>query len=445
MSDYIANYEEAVELFYRIPRFNPKHKLQNIETVLKRMGQPDRQMKIIHIAGTNGKGSTSAYLAGLLQRSGLKTGLFTSPHLIDIRERFQINGVCVSKQLFLEAVRAVCTLMDTLHQENMDYEPCFFDMLFFVGMYIFRQENVDILVLETGLGGRLDATNAVTEKSLTLITHIGLDHTEFLGTTLEEIAYEKAGIMRPNVPCIVAPKNEAVSNVFIKKAQELGSPCRILQEKDYACQGVYEKSVAFSYFSSYYETVPVRLHTTALYQADNVCLALAGFEELISLGVIKKEQMPIERLVQALYEITWAGRMEEVSEHVFLDGAHNIDGIEMFLKSVSMDECHTQRTIVFSAVNDKDYVQMLEKIVQSDLFSKIVVTQLKTQRGVPAERLYEEICRQIRLTGKHIESRMVSDSLDLTEEIIHRRDRKEYVYIVGSLYLVGQMKQLLVC
>lgn len=443
MSNYIANYEEAVELFYRIPRFNPKHKLQNIEIVLKRMDQPDRQMKIIHIAGTNGKGSTSAYLAGLLQRCGLKTGLFISPHLVDIRERFQINGIYASKEMFLEAVRAVCALIETLKQENMDYEPCFFDMLFFVGMYIFQKENVDILVLETGLGGSMDATNAVSEKILTLITHIGLDHTEYLGTTLEEIAYEKAGIMRPNVPCVVAPKNEDVSAVFIKKAQELDCSCRILQEKDYTCQGVYEKSVAFSYVSSYYGTVPVKLHTPALYQADNVCLALAGFEALLSLGVISKEQMPKERLIQALYGINWAGRMEEVSEHVFLDGAHNTDGMDMLLKSVAADDCHAKRTIVFSAVSDKDYEQMIRSILQSDLFSEMVVTQLQTQRGVPAAVLYEEVCRQIGLTGKQIEHRMVSDSLDIVKKVINKRDKNEYVYIAGSLYLVGQMKQLL--
>lgn len=443
MSDHITNYEEAVELFYRIPRFNKNHKLQSIERVLTRMGQPDRQMKIVHIAGTNGKGSTSAYLAGLLEKSGCKTGLFTSPHLVDIRERFVIDGKMVSKELFTEAVGAVYSLLETLKREGETYEPCFFDMLFFVGMYIFAKERVEIVVLETGLGGRLDATNAVQQKDLTLITHIALDHTEYLGTTLQEIALEKAGIMRPNIPCIVAPKNDMVRDIFLKKAEELGSKCRVLGERDYACQGVYEKSVAFSYFSSYYGTVPVRLHTPALYQADNVCLALAGFEMLIELGIVRKEQMSVEQLKQTLWETSWAGRMEEVCGNVFLDGAHNTDGMHMFLESVREDDCIGNRTVIFSAVSDKDYKQMLADVIESGLFSKIIVTQLATERGVDVMRLYEEADRKIKNSMAKMECCFMPEISEAVLEVIEKRTSKEYVYIVGSLYLVGQMKQLL--
>ncbi len=446
MSGYIKNYEEAAELFCRIPRFNPEHSLQNIKSFLTRMGQPDRQMKIVHIAGTNGKGSTSAYLAGLLEQADLKVGLFTSPHLVDIRERFRINGQMISKELFTESVQYIQNLLEnevqTGSEDQKVYRPCFFDMIFFVGMYAFWKEQVDILVMETGLGGRLDATNAVMAKDLTLITHIALDHTEYLGDTLELVAEEKAGIMQAGVPCIVALGNDGVSQIFLKKAALLGCPCRILGEADYACQGVYEKSVAFSYFSRYYGIVPIKLNTQALYQVDNVSLALAGFEELIAGGILSVSDVSAEQLQQSLWKTQWAGRMEEVAEGVFLDGAHNTDGIEAFIKSVQADECRGQRMAVFSAVSDKDYPKMLSDILESGLFSKVIVTQITGERGISAEVLYQEVCRQKELHKRHISCYKNPDVFTAIRLVFTNRKHYDYIYIVGSLYLVGQVKKL---
>ncbi len=438
MQDYVTNYEEAVELLYRIPRFNSNHSLEKIRHFLTRMGQPDRQMKIVHIAGTNGKGSTSAYLAGLLEQAGLKVGLFTSPHLVDVRERFRINGTMISKELFTEAVQAVLTLLASVDTSH-DYQPCYFDMMFFIGMYAFRKAQVDILILETGLGGRLDATNAVSEKALTLITHIALDHTEYLGDTLEAIAAEKAGIMRAKVPCIVAAHNDEVAHIFLKKATELGSECRILGEEHCACQRVYEKSVAFSYFSSYYGTVQIILNTSALYQVDNVSLALAGLEQLISSGIVSKDALSAEKLQDTLFRTKWAGRMEEVRAGVFLDGAHNVDGIKAFLQSVRQDGCKGERILVFSAVADKDYKKMLWEIVQSGLFSQLITTQIAGERGVATENLsrtVSQLSKQRTCTG-------ISDISASLQYAFTKRQQFDYIYIVGSLYLVGQAKKLL--
>ena len=443
MSKYITDYEEAVELIYRIPRFNENHSLENIKKFLTRMGQPDRQMKIVHIAGTNGKGSVSAYLAGLLQCSGLKVGLFTSPHLVDVRERFQVNGKIISKEMFTEAVRHIQGMIETAKEEGEEYTLCYFDMMFFLGMYVFAKEQVDILILETGLGGRLDATNAVTHKILTLITHIGLDHTEYLGNTIEAIAAEKAGIMYPGVPCVVAPKNEKAAHVFEQRAAELGCECRILGNENYACQGVYEKFVAFSYFSSYYGIIPVKLNTSALYQAENVCLALAGFEVLIKQGIVCEKAYSVETILKALWGTSWAGRMEEVQEGVILDGAHNIDGLESFLESVTGDMCEGRRIMIFSAVSDKDYGQMLEKVFQSRLFFCVIVTQIAGERGVRAERLFEEACRQMEKQDQESECECVPDILDAVSLAFTKRKHSDYIYIVGSLYLVGQIKQVL--
>lgn len=451
MQDYVANYEEAVEYLYRIPRFNSNHSLQKIAKFLTQMGQPDRQMKIVHIAGTNGKGSTSAYLAGLLECAGLKVGLFTSPHLVDVRERFRVNGSMISGELFVEAVQFVQKLLNSTKD---DYQPCYFDMMFFIGMYAFQKEKVDILVLETGLGGRLDATNTVADKVLTMITHIALDHTEYLGNTPEAIAEEKAGIMKGKVPCIVAAHNEEVAHVFLKKATELESACRILDKEVCCCQRVYEKSVAFSYFSSYYGTIPITLNTQALYQIDNVCLALAGFENLIKQGVLKKEDVSTEKLQKALYETTWAGRMEETLPNVFLDGAHNVDGIRAFLDSVKEDDCKGRRTLIFSAVSDKEYGKMLQMILETGLFKEVLVTEVFGERGVPAEKLLASA----RILGKELQKGQqeenelpqngtICNNIPNFQEAIctalTKQQHFDYIYIVGSLYLVGQVKKLL--
>ncbi len=434
MQDYVTNYEEAVELLYRIPRFTSNHSLENIKSFLTRMGQPDRQMKIVHIAGTNGKGSTSAYLAGLLEKAGLKVGLFTSPHLVDIRERFRINGQMISRELLLEAVKYIGVLV-----KDSQYRPCFFDMMFFIGMYAFWKEQVDILVLETGLGGRLDATNAVSHKALTMITHIALDHTEYLGDTEEAIAEEKAGIMKGRVPCVVAAHNDRTVPVFLKIATELEAPCRILGKEDYTCHRVYEKAVDFSYFSRYYGTIPVALNTSALYQADNAALALAGLEALIEEGIVARKWLTAEDIREALFATVWEGRMEEICEGVFLDGAHNVDGMHAFLQSVKADACRGKRICIFSALADKALQEMAATIRDSGLFTSIIVTQLQDKRGADASVL-------VSYFKDHTFGHEIYLSIDNEEAIklaFNQKREEDYIYVVGSLYLVRRMKELL--
>ncbi len=435
MQNHITNYEEAVEILCRIPRFHSNHSLSNIKRFLSVMGSPDKRMNIVHIAGTNGKGSTSAYLAALLKAAGLKVGLFTSPHLVDLRERFQIDGKMIDRELFVEAVQSVYSLQ----KEMSEYTPCFFDMMFFIGMYVFSKKEVDILILETGLGGRLDATNAVSQKQLTLITHIAMDHTEWLGSTLEEIATEKAGIMLPSVPCIVGLRNEKAAHVFLKKAEELGSPCRILEKEVYRCRGVCEKSVAFSYFSRYYEIVDITLPTLARYQVENASLALSGLERLIEGGVVDCRSLSAESIQKALSQTVWQGRMEEVKQGVFLDGAHNLDGIEAFLKSVSDIPCDGKRHLIFSAVSDKDYSKMLQYIADTRLFDEIIVTQLQGERAVEAKALYQSLLSAYPME----QAKCIPDLEDALQYTVTKRQSTDVVFIVGSLYLVGQVKILL--
>lgn len=462
MIDHISSYEDAVDYIYRIPRFNPKNTFQDIRHFLTCMGQPDRSMKIVHIAGTNGKGSTAFYMANLLQRAGIKTGLFTSPHLVDMRERIRINGGLVSQTLFLEAVNAVLFL----RKEKMpDYEPCFFDMLFFICMYIFKKERVDIAVLETGLGGRLDATNAVSHKELALITRIGLDHTEYLGNTLTEIAYEKAGIIRKGAPVLVGAHNAQVRSVFVEEAARKGAVCQILADPLYQRTGNRKKSVAFSFYSKYYGTIPLQLHTQAVYQTDNISLALAGLDALIGQGLVPVQALDAKGIADVVSHIQWEGRMEEILPDVYLDGAHNPNGIEAFIQSVREDGCDGNRILIFSAVSDKNYREMLHMLYESGLFSDWIFTQIPGERGVPAgkliaaaEALLNAATEPEQERGEtaperakaHIGAAFTDGKNRLmgTERIADAlsgafalKKPGDYMYIVGSLYLAGQVKR----
>ena len=217
------NYEEAVAYIEETPKFTKKNSLEHTKECLRRLGNPQEKFKVIHVAGTNGKGSTCAFLTSILREAGYSCGLFTSPHLVKINERFQINEVNIDDDTFLKAFERVKVLADELVAEG-SYHPTYFEMLFLMGMVIFAEAGVDYVTLETGLGGRLDATTAVENPVACVITSISLDHMQFLGNTVREIAGEKAGIIVPGVPVIYDGNDKDAAEVIAAKAKELGSP-----------------------------------------------------------------------------------------------------------------------------------------------------------------------------------------------------------------------------
>lgn len=194
-------YKEAEAYINSVPKFTSKNKPENTMELIRRLGHPERHMKVIHVAGTNGKGSVCAFLSSMLTEGGKRTGLFTSPHLVKINERFQINNEPVSDEIFLDAYERVMKLVEEMQKDGF-YHPAYFELLFAIGMVIFEKAQVEYLILETGLGGRLDATNIVEKPVVTVITSISLDHTEILGDTIEEIAGEKAGIIKQGIPIV---------------------------------------------------------------------------------------------------------------------------------------------------------------------------------------------------------------------------------------------------
>ena len=217
------NYEEAVAYIEETPKFTTKNKLEHTKECLRRLGNPQDSFRVIHVAGTNGKGSTCAFLTSILREAGYSCGLFTSPHLVVINERFQINEQNIDDASFLRAFEKVKALSEELVAEG-NYHPTYFEMLFLMGMVIFQEAGVDYVILETGLGGRMDATTSVENPLACVITSISFDHMQYLGNTIEAIAGEKAGIIVPGVPVIYDGNNPAAAGVIRARAQELGSP-----------------------------------------------------------------------------------------------------------------------------------------------------------------------------------------------------------------------------
>ncbi len=429
----IASYEEAVQYLLDTPKFTSKNTPDDTKAFLARMGHPECAGRIIHVAGTNGKGSVCTYLSKILEAAGHRVCLFTSPHLVDIRERFLMDGKMPEKEEFLAAFFTVYNLLDWDEREEIEYHPSFFEYLFFMALILFEKADGDFWILETGLGGRLDATNSVDKKELSVITHMGLDHTEYLGETLPEIAAEKAGIMKKNTPVVYWDGEEDATRVFERFAENLQIPAYKVSNRDYKFLNFKNKSIDFSYFSLYYDSVRLRLNTIAEYQMENATLALRAAEVLLPAGALKPEMIR-----DAIEHAFWAGRMEEIFPEVYVDGAHNEDGIEAFLRTVSGDNWQGRRHLFFGVVADKAYEEMIGRIVMSGLFDEISVIQIRGSRALNVEDI-KQVFRHY--TDKPIQS--FSSVSKVVDALKQERDEDIRIYVVGSLYLVGEIKEFI--
>ncbi len=443
----ITTFEEAVEYLYKVPRFTTKNSPEDTRAYLRKLGNPEQNMKIIHVAGTNGKGSVCAYMRCILEEAGYTTAVFTSPHLVDIRERFLIKGQMVSKEAFLEAFLRVYNGLNgtALEQEKGDkqekattaYHPTFFEYLFFMAMLLFEAADVDYCILETGLGGRLDATNSVSRKELSVITRIGLDHVEYLGDTLEQIAGEKAGIMQAGAPVVFADTDEAVTGVFRNYARELGISAYSVSKKDYAFLRFQNKTIDFSVHTEYYDYVRLTLQTIAGYQMENAALAVRAIEVLD-----KGRTISAQSIIRGVEKCHWQGRMEEILPDVFVDGAHNDDGIRAFLETVKEDGCIGARMLLFGVVQDKDYAHMIDRLLDAGLFERIAIAHLHTARSAALESL-KDIFEHRNTEQAGCAYTLHDSAASALQELLGRQRQGDRIYIAGSLYLVGEIKESL--
>lgn len=426
------NYEEAVAYIEDIPRFTTKNSLDHTRECLRRLGDPQRKFRVIHVAGTNGKGSTCAFITSVLREAGYSCGLFTSPHLVEINERFQINEEVIDDDTFLCAFEKVKKLSDELVAEG-SYHPTYFETLLLMGMVIFAEAGVDYVTLETGLGGRLDATTAVEDPAACVITSISLDHMQYLGNTVSEIAGEKAGIMVPGVPVIYDGNDPDAAGVMREHAEKLGCPYYELKREDTEIHKITKDGIRFSLKDETYGDTVFDIPFIARYQVMNAALAVKTIQVL-------EDQIPVslEALKAGMAKTRWQGRMETVLPGVIVDGAHNEDGVEKFVETAEHFQKEFPLTLLFSAVDDKDYTDMIRTICSRIRFQHVIVTQVGGYRKVPVEEL-AEIFREDGVP----EVEAIEDVPAAFERAVKEKGEDGMLFCVGSLYLVGEIKAVI--
>lgn len=420
-------FEEARKYIDEIPKFVKKNTMEDTKAFYRKLSCPCEDTRVIHVAGTNGKGSVCAYLQSVLMEAGYRTGLFTSPHLVDIRERIRVDEEQIPEADFVEVFRRV---RDACPKES-GYHPSYFEYLYFMAMLYFEKKKPDFIILETGLGGRLDATNSFETPCISIIAEIGLDHTEYLGETLEQIAEEKAGIVKKGIPLVYFAKNKIVADVMEKSAKKADSKAFSVKPAEICLKNSGEKGIDFSYHSGYYKYSVFRLSTRALYQQENAALCIRALAVLEESGIVK---VPEEDLRRGLEKTHWEGRMEEILPGVYVDGAHNPDGIEAFLQSVRADGAKDGRMLLYSSLEEKACGEMIRRIADAGLFEEIVVTKIDSPRAAMPSKL----ARLFGETGTVV----TEDTKEAFDYCLRRRRAEEKVYITGSLYLTGQIKAL---
>ncbi|NLV41840.1 MAG: bifunctional folylpolyglutamate synthase/dihydrofolate synthase [Candidatus Hydrogenedentes bacterium] len=394
--------------------------LDNIRALLDGAGNPEGACPSVHLAGTNGKGSTAAFLDTILRRAGFRVGKFTSPHLLDIRERFQINGVPISEECLRDQVfrfREVAS--------GMPSPPTFFELNTAIAFGWFRDERVDAAVVETGMGGRHDATN-VLRPELCGITNIALDHTRYLGDTLEAIAFEKAGILKPGVPCVTGLLPGGPAAVVRERAREVGAPL-LMAGQDYAfsVSGTpMAPRLTLRHGALELEEVPLGL--SGAHQAGNAAIAA------LAAALLPPPLGPVSgaNIARGLAETRWPGRMEKVLDAppVFLDVAHNPDGMETLAASFP------RAVVVFAVSSDKEAAKMLE-IIRPAAFP-LILTAYTGARSLSVEELSG-------LAGgtPHISCPGLSEAL---EAGMARATDETPLLVCGSIYAAGEARRILV-
>lgn len=429
-------YEEAVAYIDELPKFTKKHSLEHTKAFLRKLGSPENELKVIHVAGTNGKGSVCAYMQAILAAEGKKTGFFTSPHLVTINERIQIDRKPIEDEMFYQVFCEVQKAAEKMEEEGAGH-PSYFEFLYGMGMIAFAKAKVEYVILETGLGGRLDATNSVEHPEATILTSISLDHTDILGDTIEKIAAEKAGIIKEQVPVFYDGNNAEAAEVIKRTAEKMQAPCREISNRAFEILEVQRNNIAFLRRNAYDKGVIWKVPICGIYQVANACLAITAAEYLLG-----ESNVQVERWKMAVESVKWEGRMEQVAPHIMVDGAHNPGAIAAFIQSMrylypeneSEPDCPV---LIFSAVSDKKYEEMIAYICKNFRFKAYIVTEIDDKRKVLANDL--EAAFHQHTEQPVICKRDLKAALEEAEKI---RGNSE-VYCIGSLYLVGMVKKLL--
>ena len=434
------NYQSAVRYLLSLGRelstptqaAAAKFNLENIAALMERLGRPDRAYPIVHIAGTNGKGSTAAFLEAILRDAGFRTGLNTSPHLERINERIRINGEEISDQIFAETfTRVQEAIEELLASGRLRAHPTYFECATALAFEVFARERVEFAVVEVGLGGRLDATNIVRPQ-VSVITRIDFDHENYLGHSLEEIATEKAGIVKAGVPVVTAPQLPEVREVLRGKARELdativdtGADFDLAKEIGEACCA---RALARERATG--QTVRLAPGLPGRFQLENALNAVATGRLLQARGY----RITNHNIEQGIRSAEWPGRLErlQAGPDVYLDGAHNPGAARELAQFLEENFARRRVYLIFGAMRDKSVDEVTG--ILFPLASEVIFTQPGTPRAVSANQLAD-------LAGHHAARyTVIRDAEEALESALAKARSDDAVFVTGSLYLVGQLR-----
>ena len=427
-----VTYQEAETYISELPKFTKKNTLEHTQKFLSFLGNPQNGKKVIHVAGTNGKGSVCVYLDAMLRAQRKHTGLFTSPHLIRMNERIRMDGEPVSDETFTRLFLRTQQSVRRMEAEGLPH-PSFFEFLFGMAMAGFEEAGVEYVILETGLGGRMDATTAVENPVACVITSISLDHMQYLGDTVAKIAGEKAGIIVPGVPVIYDGNDPDAAEVIRARAEELGSPAYEVKRSDTEVIRNTSAGIDFAFRNEYYKDMVFSIPFIAKYQVMNSALALKTIEVLQNVISVS-----VDQIHAGIAGTRWQGRMETVLPGVIVDGAHNEDGVEKFVETAEHFQKECPLTLLFSAVDDKDYTDMIHTICSRITFRHVVVTSVGGYRKVPAER-FAKLFTEAGASSVEV----VEDVEKAFGRALEVKGDDGMLFCVGSLYLVGEIKDVI--
>ena len=410
-----------------------KFDLENITVLAERLGRPDRAYPTAHIAGTNGKGSTAALLESILRHAGFRTGLNTSPHLEKINERIRINGAEISDQAFTETLTCIHVLIEELLAAGkLRAHPTYFECVTAMAFEYFARERVDFAVFEVGLGGRLDATNILVPV-VTIITCIDFDHENFLGHSLREIAIEKAGILKPGVPLVLAGQQPEAREVILARAKELGcpaiEPAQIFRiDRESMQDGSVRARVIETDSETIFEIAP---SLPGRFQLQNALNAVAAARLLQNRGF----QIPDDAVTGGIANTIWPGRLEKLhsSPDVYLDGAHNPGAARELAHFLEQNFGGSKVWLVYAALRDKAVDEVAGLLFPHA--AEIIFTSPRTSRAVSATQLAE-------IAGHHaVRFSVIPDAERAFEHALAEAAPEDSIFVTGSLHLVGQLRQ----
>jgi dihydrofolate synthase/folylpolyglutamate synthase len=426
------NYASVLQLLEKIKKKGYNLDKQNVKEIINNFPFGLEKIKFIQIAGTNGKGSTAFFLTSILQEAGHKVGLFTSPHLKDIRERITINRKLIPKTDFTLCFLAIKEIAQELMEKKIiDGTPTYFEYTFLTALYYFYKRGVNIGILEVGLGGRFDATSSITPE-ISVITGISLDHTSTLGKYIKDIAYEKAGIIKEGIPVVCGCNVHSVSHKVIKKrAHELHAPFHNVFNYTNKLQVEAKRTGYHCQYNTEAGEYLFDVHVNGIHQTKNAATAVKVVEQLNHMG----QNISIDSIYNGIKRNQIPARIETMNTQppVILDGGHNVESIKV-LKEYLERKGKNCLTLIFGVLKDKNYQQMVRLLLP--FIERVIVTEPISMRALPAEHLSRYFHKS--QVKKVLTKKYYSEALEIA------RSWKEEILITGSFYLVGEMRDIII-